>query len=218
MSSEDIGFWHEYLGRYLSDAPIGKSSKIQIETRLKRGVGLNTLGAGIDAHYIVTTTHAWLIGKIERESTDRVTYVPSDTYKALSGIKFIAKWLAEGNVSFPFMIGVIGKSNPDASFRVSYSMERCFYGVSGGGFEFNLEKVRNAYAQRDDVPWKTLAPAIHQHARYKHAQAVGNSDGIRVEKDKLAKMLDKTPGLRTILPELGVLPGSGEYAILKELG
>lgn len=219
MSNEYLAFWHQHLGQHLSTAPIEQSSKVQLPTRMKKGVGPNTLGAGIDATYIVTPGKAILVGLIERESTEHVTFVPSDGDNAISGTRYIARWLtSQDKVPMPFMIGVIGKSNPNASFMISHSPARCFYCKSGGGFSFNLDTVITAKKLIGDLPWKTVAAAIHQAEKYRLAHAGTDTDLTRREQDKMSKIIQKTPAIKVILSKINVRPRSGEYQILSWLG
>lgn len=219
MADENLLFWHQHLGQYLSNAPVGQSSKAALETRMKKGVGLNTIGAGIDAHYIVTPAHSFLIGKIERENTEHVTFIPSDGDNPIPGNRYIAKWLTgTDKVPMPFMIGVIGKSNPNASFTISHSPARCLYCESGSGFSFNLDTVLAAKALIGTLPWKTVAAAIHQAEKYRMACTGSNVEITRREQGKMNKIIEKTPELRAILSKINVRPRSGEYQILSWSG
>lgn len=215
MAIEDLQFWHQHLGQYLSAAPLAQSAKALVETRLKKGVGMNALGAGIDAHYVVTPEHAYLIGKIERSNTDKVSYIPTDGVNAIMGNRVIAKMIIEAEtLSTPFMIGVIGKANPNPSFEVSHTLARCVFCASGAGFSFNLDKVHAAVKLIGEIPWKTFAPAIHQLSKYQMARAGTNLHRTRKELDKLNAIFNKTPQLRELLLKADIRPNSGEYQML----
>ena len=219
MSELDaINFWHSHLGRHLSDALPAASSKARVETRMKKGVGLNTLGALISAHYIVTHDKAWLIGKIARENTANVTFVPSDGDERVSGEQFIARWLVSNDFVTPCMIGVIGNANPNGSFCISHSSAKIFYCEAGKGFSFDLNKVKRAKELIGEMSWRdTISPAIRQYYALIDARASGTAFAIQKENTKMIKMLAKSPQLVQMIPEMDVRPGSGEYVMLSWL-
>ena len=83
-------------------------------------------------------------------------------------------------------------------------------GKAGRGVAW-MEVARQAYQQIGHLPWKQIiAPAIHTYSDYKLAAQGENQR----EKERLLKLLGKTPELSGILPKLEVRPGSGEYSIL----
>ena len=213
--SNPVSFWHTYLGRHLSDAPVQESAKARLPTRLKRGVDLNNLGAGIAAYYIVTPTKSWLHGKIERESDARVEFVAADAEAKVSGEQFIARWLVSEQFSTPCMIGVIGNANPNASFVVSHSAARMNYCESGKGFCFDLNKVKRAIALIAGHSWSdTISPAIRQYYALLDARTSGKESDIAKENAKMSKLIEKNPGLAPIIPAMDIRPGSGEYIVL----
>lgn len=108
-----VSFWHEHIGQHISGADEGEV-KVRVPTRLKRGVELHNLGAGIDAFYICEG-QSYLIAKVELPSKEGLTIVTSEN---VSGERFIAQWLAnDAPTDRPWMVGVIGKACPIKSFR-----------------------------------------------------------------------------------------------------
>ncbi len=213
--SNPVGFWYANLGRHLSDAPAQESCKARLPTRLKRGVDLNTLGAGIAAYYIVTQTKSWLHGKIERESNARVEFVAADAEARVSGEQFIARWLVSDQFTTPCMIGVIGNANPNASFCISYSAARVNYCEAGKGFCFDLDKIKRAITLIGDRSWsEKISPAIRQYYALLEARNAGKESEIAKEHTKMSKLIEKTPELASIIPALDIRPGSGEYIVL----
>lgn len=211
-------YWHANLGRHLSDAEPDETTKARLETRMNKGIGPNTLGAGIAAYYIVTVDKAWLIGKIERASTAHVEFVPSDAADNVSGEQFIARWLVSSEMTTPCMIGVIGNANPNGSMAVSHTPAKVHFCEAGKGFSFDLDKVKRAKVLIGGMSWRdTVAPAIRQYFALLEARASGTAQSIEKENSKMLKLLAKTPDLAALIPKLDVRPGSGEYVMLSWL-
>lgn len=211
-----LDFWFEHLGKHLGAETPEASLKVAVETRLKKGVGFNALGAGIDAHYIVTSGHAWLIGKIERPNTSKVTYVPSDSPGSLGGQGVIAQWLLSESARFPVMLGVIGKASPMNSLALSYTPSRVHYGEAGAGMTFNLDVVRRAVVDIGKLSWwKVVLPALRQKESMETAILTNAATHVvDRERKKMRLQLEKTPELRALLPRLAVKIGSGEQQVL----
>lgn len=216
MNLTPVAFWHEYLGRHLSPLPPEQSSTCKVMTRLKRGVDMNRLGAGIAAYYIVTPKHAWLIGKVEMPDTEAVTFVSTDGENGTSGEAYIARWLLSEQMTMPFMIGTIGNAGANASFQISQSPALVFYCETDKGWTFNLSTLRNAWQMIGGLSWwDTVDPAIRQYFALQDARLSGNVAAIDTNALRMRKILDKEPRLSEILPKLDVRPGSGEYQMLR---
>lgn len=217
MSLEPVEFWHQNLGRFLSSAPAAESAMALVPTRMKRGTDLNRLGAGIAAYYIATPGHAWLIGKIDLPNTAELTVIPTDDENPVSGEQRIAEWLVSEKMTTPFMIGMIGNANPNASFKISHTALRAVFCQSGKSIPFSVDAVRKAtvlFSEHSLSWWKVVAPAIRQYAALKDARRTASEAVIEREKQKLSKMLAAVPALTKLLPEVDIKPGSGEYQIL----
>lgn len=208
-SSDPTTFWFENLGQFLSDNSPETTTACIIPHRTLKGIKSIRIGA-LDAFYIVTPAESILIGRVEQPDSSRVRCIGTEN---ISARKYLAEWLlnsAEG----PYMIGVLGKASAQSSLRLSHHITQSQFGEAGGGFSFDLQVVRNAQKKIALLPWKTIvAPAIHQYDRLCHA----TPQMIDREREKLQKLLLKTPELRSILPSLKVLPKSGEYTILSWL-
>lgn len=221
MAKQDLEFWHHYLGHFLSDMPAHKSSKAAVPTRLgKEGapegkgkrIAPNVLGAGVSTGYIITPTHAWVIGRIAMDNTEQVSFVATDSAKPVRDRKYIATWLVE-QATAPFMVGMIGNASPNSSFRVSPHIRQGFFCEAGGGYTFNLDMVRKDVASIGDLAWKLIGHGIHAYDAYRNTEPA--SPARAIAQAKLVKLLEKTPALRSILPKLFVRPHSGDYELLR---
>lgn len=213
-----LSFWHDCIGRHIAPQLSPKESPMtSLPTRmLKKGVGQNRLGAGINAFYIAQPGDSCLIGKFAVEDMPCLRFIDSEK---ISGEKYIATWLAESApLNSPWMIGVIGKASPIESFYISQPPGLCAFSQASSGFEFDLRLVKDAVKLIGETPWKKeVAPAIHAYEGKLRASATGNQGQIDKANDKLLKMFAKTPEVRTLLIELNKLPikaRSGEYQIL----
>lgn len=224
MASDEVKFWHEHLGRFMSDAATEKSGKATVPTWLgkddpesvAKGKGVRIapwpIGAKIPLYYIATPAHSWVFGKVALDSTDRVSYRVGTAEERVDGRREIVRWLLE-NGTTPFMVGVITEANPNASFRVTHHHSRGFFCESSGGFAFNLDDVRADIAKLAGKPWKEVATLIYRYDDFRNA-AQGSPERERA-KDGLAKLLKKIPEMQAILPTLKVKPGSGEMELLR---
>ena len=210
--SKNLSFWHQTIGQYLTTPSLSPtdSPRAKIPHRTKeKGIQMMRIGAK-DVFYIATPERSILIGCIEMEDTDHLHFVPSESCSAR---KYVAEWLLTNAVG-PFMVGEIAQGDAHDSFRVSHHVTQSYYCQPGAGFFFDLELVREAQKKITNLSWKKIvAPAIHQYERMRHAT---DSDVV-FEREKMMKLIKKTPELRQILPTLGVLPNSGEYNLLSWL-
>ncbi|TKD35297.1 hypothetical protein [Azotobacter chroococcum] len=206
----ELELWHRCIGQHLTREAPENSVQPSVPTRLKKGVGPNRIGAGIDAHYIASASGSFLIGKIEMANRPGLQFIPSEE---TTGQRFIAHWLIhEAPLDETWMIGVIGKANALPSLKLSQPPVLCRYCEANSGLDFNLEVVRNAHSLMGDLPWKkTIAPAIHLYSRLTAAVEQKEQEDL---KEKLNRMFVQTPELRKILRKLGVQPLSGEYEVL----
>lgn len=222
--SEGLQFWHENLGRFLSDAEAERSSKAAVPTWLgkddaesiAKGKGLRVapwpIGAKIPLYYIITPVHAWVFGKVALESSDRVTFRVGLGEDRVDGRREIVRWLMEDGGS-PFLVGVVTEANPNDTFRVSHHPTRGFFCESSGGFSFNLEEVRADASLLSGKPWKEVANAIYRYDDFRSADQ-GSPERVRAG-EQIAKIFKKMPDLQAILPKLKVRPGSGEMELLR---
>lgn len=214
---QGISIWYECIGRHLApDCEPDASTKVGVMTRMLRGTGLNTLGAGIDAYYIASPKKSYLIGKVEMPNLPELEFIPSEE---VSGEKFIAQWLVkEAPDDQPWMIGVIGNASPNASMKASHPLALCCFCGASSGFDFDLGIVRQAVAIIGEMDWKKeIAPALHTFQSRQLASSIGDDGKVERENLKLLKAFEKTPGLKAALLDLCRLPlktGSGEYEIL----
>ncbi|MDY0208015.1 MAG: hypothetical protein RBR82_15540 [Pseudomonas sp.] len=202
-----LQFWHEHIGQYIGSEAAG-NLKPPVLTRLKRGVDLNTLGAGIDAFYIACEGDSHIIGKIELPNKKGLTFTASED---VSGERFIAHWLAhKAPTDKPWIIGVVSKANPSSSVMFSQAPSLCVFCHMGKNFEFNLAHFRDDVALTKDLNWKSLTSAIYLYDDY---TAI---DSYRKEKGStgLAKLFKSTPKLKKVLPKLRAQPNNGEHALL----
>ena len=221
MANQNLEFWHTNLGRHLSSAAMEASAKALVPTRMgKEGaengkgarVAPNALGAMIDAYYIVTPGHSWLLGRVAMTNTDGVTFVATDGPEPTNAARFIGRWLMEDAVA-PFMVGVIGNANPNSSFRISEHTARSAFCENGGGFVFNLDDVRADVAMLGrETSWRSVAEAmwIYQDARLADKSTVAGAAAL----ERQRKLLSKSPEFRSLLPKLRARPGSGEARVL----
>ena len=224
MAFDDVKFWHENLGRLISDADTEKSGKAAVPTWLgkddpesiAKGKGLRVapwpIGAKIPLHYIVTPEHAWVFGKVALENTDRVTFKVSTAEDRVDGRREIVRWLLEEGTT-PFMVGVVTEANPNASFRVTNHPSRGFFCESSGGFTFNLDDVRADIIKLAGKPWKDVAIAIYRYDDYKNSTE-GSLERARAT-ESLKSIFKKMPDMRATLPSLKVRPRSGEMELLR---
>ncbi|MDK9702522.1 MAG: hypothetical protein OEL20_05235 [Sulfuritalea sp.] len=200
-----------------------KSSKALVPTRLGKndpaaatqGKGKRTaphpLGAGISLYYIVTPGQSQVIGKLALDDRPEVRVIAMDAPDARRPNKLQAEWLIH-EATTPFLIGMYGSANPNASFQVSHHPVMATFCDPSANIPFNLEWLREDVARIGEFPWLTLAPAIHRYDALRNAE----SGSVEAEKAKaqLTKLLGASPVLRTLLPKLHVRPRSGEYQIL----
>jgi hypothetical protein len=206
-----LSFWHDRIGRYLKNSPLdmNESYSAVIPHRTKnKGVHPMRIGA-LEAFYIASMKTSYLIGRVELRDSDNIKFIGTENTSAR---KFIAQWLLT-EATAPFMIGVIGKGSALESFALSHHIVQSVFCEAGAGFKFNLQIVREANKKISHLPWKKVASAIHQYESLRHAEPHKLED----ERRKMQKILAKEPDLRTILPQLKVLPHSGEYTILSWL-
>lgn len=204
---EPVSFWHEHIGQHISGDPEG-AVKVRVPTRLKRGVELHNLGAGIDAFYIVCEGQSYLVGKVELPSKEGLIIVPSED---VSGERFIAQWLAnDAPTDRPWMVGVIGKACPIKSFTLSQPPSLCVFGQSGKNFEFNLSHFRADVELAKTIDWKILVQAIHAHDDFKSLNEFRRGKGSTA----LQRLFKRESMLKEILPRLRSKPNSGEQILL----
>lgn len=214
---QDLDFWYKCIGQYLSPntAP-ASSTKVSVSTRLNKGIGSNTLGAGIDAFYVASPGKSFLIGKIEMPDIPGLSFVPSEDG---SGEKFIAHWLVnDAPLDSAWMIGVIGNANPNASMKRSQPPTLCRFCAADASFEFDLAIVRKAVAVIEGLDWKKeVAPVLHTFQSRQQASAAGDIAKVEADNTSLQKAFAKVPALKSALLALCRLPlkpGSGEYQVL----
>ncbi|WP_395009083.1 hypothetical protein [Undibacterium sp.] len=199
-------FWHDNIGKYLCDLPSNQSTSALIPHRTQKGIQALRIGA-IDAFYIATPAHSYVIGRIEIPGNQKISFVPIEEYSAR---KYLAAWLINDAVS-PFIVGVISLANAASSMRISHHVTKSYFCEANAGFEFNLEKVRKALPLIQEFSWKKdIAPAIHLHSNWMHAEG----DERQQLNIKLMALLKKNPSLRSILSTIDIRPNSGEYQIL----
>lgn len=202
-----IQFWHEHIGQYISDEP-ASNLKARVPTRLKKGVELNSIGAGIDLFYIASEGNSHLIGKLELPSTKELKQLASED---LSGERFIAHWLAHAApTDKPWIVGVIGKAHPNESLTISQPPSLCVFCQSGKNFEFNLAFFREDVALTQGIDWKLLAPAIYAYDDFTSLDEFRKNKGSA----SLTKAFKTEPKLKTILPKLRAQPNNGEHQLL----
>lgn len=199
-------FWHENIGQHICTLPSSQSSGCTLPHRTLKGTKALRIGA-IDSFYIATVDQSFLIGRVELPNSDRICMIATERHSAR---KYLATWLIEHGKG-PFMVGVISLANAAPSFRISHHETKSYFCEANAGFEFNLEKIRKALSLIKDFSWKKdIAPAIHLHSNWMHAQ---ENERLQLQ-TKLKALLTKTPALRTILSVIDIRPGSGEYQIL----
>lgn len=209
IKTDDCNFWHENLGRFLTEFPAGPSTTAFINHRTLKGIKLLRIGA-LDTFYIASRSESFLVGRVEKEDGKRVKFIGTEH---LSARKYLAEWLIH-KAAAPYIVGVIGKANPLPSLRVSHHVTQSYFCETGGGFGFNLDVVRNAQKMIESLSWKkTVAPAIHQYSRLCQA----DPKTVDRDREKMQSILAKSPELRQILPLLKILPNSGEYSVLSWL-
>lgn len=215
---QEIDFWYQCIGRYLApDTDPSSSTKVGVMSRLKKGVAMNTLGAGVDAFYIAHKQKSYLIGKIEMASLPALEFIPSED---VSGERFIAHWLVEQAPSNDtWMIGVIGNAKPNESMKRSHPLALCRFCRSGASLDFDLGVVRQAVSIiGNKLDWKKdVAPALHAIDARHQASSIGDDDKVERENLKLLKSFKNTPGLKEAILDLCRLPlkpHSGEYEIV----
>lgn len=205
MSATD--FFHQNIGSKIGVVAGDGIKSVRIPQRVKEGVKELSLGQ-MDCFYIAAGTGpSYLIGRVDLESGDTLQFVGTETTSAR---KYIAQWLLQDAVT-PFIVGVIGKAHPEPSFHVTHHLAMTQFCDTAGNFHVNVEQARLADQRIAHLDWKkVVAPAIHAYADYIQAP----QDNNQREKDKLLKLIAKTPELSQLLPTLGVRPGSGEYTLL----
>lgn len=214
---QEINFWYECIGRHLApNADPESSTKASVMTRVKKGVGNNTLGAGINAYYIASEKKSFLVGKLEMPSLPGLEFIPSEDG---SGEKFIAQWLVnEAPDDTPWMIGVIGNASPNASMKFSQPPALCRFCAASSAFDFDLGIVRQAVTIIGDLDWKKdVAPVLHTFQARQQSSAMGDEGKVERENKTLQKAFAKTPRLKSVLLALCRLPlkpGSGEYEVV----
>lgn len=208
--NENLLFWHETIGKKLSNNEVASSTHPLVPTRLKKGVADNRLGAGIDAYFIADEQQSYLISKTELVNQSGLTFVPAEQE---SGNRFIAHWLMDkAPIDRAWMIGIIGKANINASLQVSQPPLLCYYCEANKVMPFNLKQVRDARRLIGDLPWKeVVAPGLHAYAQYISAS---HENVRKTQSERLNKLLNKTPELRKLLPKINIRPDSGDYEIL----
>lgn len=203
----ELLFWHEQIGSIIGAAD-ENTMCVSVPTRLKRGIGDNRLGAGIDAFYIACEGDSYLVSKTELPNTKGLRFVPSEDF---SGERFIARWLAESApTDRPWLVGVISKANPNSSLAFSQPPYLCVYCQANKGFEFNLSDFRADVELSQGIDWKMLAQAIYAYDDFI------SYDSYRKEKGSksLEKLFKREPELKKILPKLKAKPNNGEHTLL----
>lgn len=202
-----IQFWHDHIGHKISEAPAG-NLKPSVPTRLKKGVALNALGAGIDLFYIACEGGSHLIGKLELPSTATLRFTRSED---VSGERFIAHWLAHSApTDKPWIVGVIGKANPNNSLSFSQPPSLCTFCQSGKNFEFNLTHFRDDVTLIQGIEWKLLSQAIYAYDDFTALDSYRKSKGSNA----LTKLFKSEPRLKEVLPKLRAQPNNGEHQLL----
>jgi hypothetical protein len=205
MNAEE--FFYQNIGKRIGvKAGCGVKS-VQVPQRVKVGVKQLALGQ-MDCFYIACATEpSQLIGRIEPPAPSGLDFVGTES---ISARRHIADWLIH-SAKPPFITGVIGKAHPEPSFRLSKTLVEVYFCDTAGGFVASVDLVRKAHEKIRHLEWKkVVAPAIHTYHDYLIAPLGENAR----EKNRLQKLLDKTPEMSVLLPSLGIRPGSGEYAIL----
>lgn len=202
-----INFWHQHIGQHIGSIEAG-DTKPRVPTRLKRGIDPNTLGAGIDAFYIACEGMSHVVGKVELPNSKHITYTASEN---ISGEKFIAQWLAhDAPTDQPWIVGVIGKANPNASFVLSQPPSLCSFCQSSKGFEFNLHHFRADVELIKGLDWKLVTQAMYALNDFTSL----NEYQITKGRNSLTKLFKNEPRLKQVLPHLRAKPNNGEHQIL----
>lgn len=199
-------FFYTYIGAKLGAPAHAGIKAVRIPQRVKEGVKDLSLGQ-MDCFYIATPHGpSRLIGRIELPSRPDLQFVDTETTSAR---RYIAQWLLN-DAAAPFIVGVIGKAHPEASYRITHHLAATQFCDTAGNFPINVELARVAHRHIARLDWKKIvAPAIHAYNDYIQA-----SHGSNQEKDKLQKLLAKTPEITRLLPIINIRPGSGEYTML----
>lgn len=214
---QTLSFWYDCIGKLIDPTVTPELALSQsAPTRLKKGVGMNRLGAGIDLFYIATPGASTLIGKLEMKDRPGLSFVPSED---VSGEKFIAQWLINSAPDdSPWMIGMIGNANPAESLKVSHPLALCRFCGTSSGFDFDLRLVREAVRIIGKLDWKAeVAGALHGYQTRLNALEIGDLEKADREGKKLTKLFGKQPSLKPALVALCKLPlkpNSGEYQVL----
>lgn len=200
-----LEFWFAHVGQKLGGQTPEESVALLLPHRTKKGVAPLRLGA-LDVLYMVSEGDCRLVGRLEMPEQPGLKVVPAES---VSAYRYLAEWLQD-EARTPYMVGVIGKANPIASMALTHSERLASFGEAGGGFGFDMVKVREAYAALAGIPWKQAAVAMHDYQRYR-------VEPTETNKAKLLKAFDKFSGLREALVAADVRPGSGEYQVLSWL-
>lgn len=205
MSAE---YFHEHIGRHLIGAEAGSEytspHKIFIPQRTSKDIKTLNLGQ-IGITYIASPEGSVIIGRLEHPSTPELQIVRSED---VSADKYMAQWLLSRE-SGGYMVGYIGKSAAESSFKISHTLARTTICDSSSPIMVNLNEVKATLQLIQDagIPWKTFAVALYAYAEHKRYQN-------NASKEKLNKLLIKTPALRQLLPKSKVMTNSGEYKVL----
>ena len=216
MGISDIQFWHDNLGKHLSDRSVEESCGVVLPTRSKaKGIVNIRLGSGVDMgapiDYMASPKGSVIIGKLALEDTDKVSFIGKDKEK-MRPVKFVAEWIAT-KAQVPFMVGKITNSSPLSSFRVSAHEAQCYYCEAGKILTFNLEVIRHDLALVSALPWRTVSMGMMLRQKY---VAEAGKGGV-AEKTKLMKFAKSNPEVYAILPKLKMVQGSSEFKILQWL-
>lgn len=204
-------FWHEQIGKQLTTPPMEcNESFAAIIPHRTKSKGTHTMRIGaLDAFYIASRKKSYVIGRVELPDTEQIQFIPTESTSAR---KYVANWLVF-EAEAPFMVGVIGKASALDSFKLTSHIVQSAFCQAGAGFTFDLDLVRKAHQKIAHLPWKKVAAGIYQFEALRHAEP----EDLDTERRKMNKLLSKIPDLRAILPQLKVLPNSGEYTILSWL-
>lgn len=206
-----LTFWHEHIGKRLTTPPMERTDSFAaiIPHRTKsKGVQNMRIGA-LDAFYVASPHKSYVIGRVELPETQQIQFIPTESTSAR---KFVANWLLF-EAEAPFMVGVIGKASALDSFKLTSHIVQSAFCQAGAGFTFDLDLVRKAHQKIAHLPWKKVASGIHNFEALRHAEP----ENLDAERKRMNKFLSKNPELRSILPQLRILPNSGEYTVLSWL-
>jgi hypothetical protein len=208
-----LAFWHEHIGRHISDQGMNASAGALVDFHTKNGVKKCRIGTCGPTYFFASERRSFLL--CDALVDGRIG--PVELVGKRTASKRPTAYLSQYLLGLPddfgyFMVGAIGKSNPVSSFHISTHVADavfCERSASRSNFMVNLRRARQAVAVATRNNYPVLNRAVNDVEVALDFPEEGSKRLLAHEK--------KTPGIVEEAKEFYQLarPRSGEWLIAR---